>query len=604
MARKNSAAAVRGEVGDTFTYEFGSFRLDATERHLRYKGQPVPMTSKLFDLLLLLVQNSGHLLKKDELISGVWSEQFVEEYNLTVAVSTLRKILGTRAKGQRFIETVSGHGYRFAAPVRRVFHAPARTPESEIKTYGDSPQSIAVLPFVNQSHAPSLEYLSDGIAESIINNLSRLPRLKVMARSTTFRHRGAEVDARKVGRKLSVGVVLTGRVSKFGRNIVIGAELMDTTDGSQVWGEKYQRPFSNILVVQEEIAREVVQKLRLKLSREEEQLLAKRHTNSPESYRLYLQGRFLFNKRTGEGLKKSVEYFRRAIQVDDRYALAYAGLADSFHILSAYKILPPSEGYPMAREAALTALKIDATLAEAHASLAHISMIYEWDWASAEKGYRRAIELNPNIAALHHWFAVYLRVRGRFEESLAELETALRLEPVSLIINCSLGAHFYFMRRPDLAIEQLSKTLELDANFPTAHLMLGLAYGQKGQYDKAIAEVRKVIRLLGNNSELLSRLGYFYASAKRKTVARSILHKLMELRKRKYVAAYEIAVVQAALGEKEKAFEWLERAFAEHDETLCQLGLDPILDSLRSEPQFTDLLNRVGLPTSPRAVEN
>lgn len=587
-----------------FTYEFGHFHLDATERHLWHKGEPVPLTAKQFDLLLLLVQNSGHLLKKDELISGVWSEQFVEEYNLTVAVSTLRKILDARAKGQRFIETVSGHGYRFAAPVRKVPRPEARTQGPEIKFSGDSSQSIAVLPFVNQSPGASLEYLSDGIAESIINNLSRLPRLKVMARSTTFRYRGSEVDARKVGRKLGVGVVLTGWVSKFDRNIVIDAELVDTADGSQVWGEKYQRPFSNILVVQEEIAREVVQKLRLKLSREEEQLLAKRHTNSAEAYRLYLQGRFLFNKRTGDGLKKSIEYFRRSIEVDDKYALAYAGLADSFHILSAYKILPPSEAYPLAKEAALTALKIDATLAEAHASLAHISMIYEWDWASAEKGYQRAIELNPNIAALHHWFAVYLRVRGRSEESLAELETALRLEPASLIINTSLGAHFYFTRHHDLAIEQLSKTLELDANFPTAHLMLGLAYGQKGQYDKAIAEVRKVIRLLGNNSELLSWLGYLYASAKRRTVARSILHKLIEHRKKNHVAAYEIAVVQAALGEKDRALEWLERAFAEHDETLCQLGQDPTLDSLRSDPRFTDLLNRVGLPTSPRAVEN
>lgn len=588
-----------------FTYEFGHFHLDEAERHLWHKGQPVPMTAKQFDLLLLLVQNSGHLLKKDELISGVWSEQFVEEYNLTVAVSTLRKILGARAKGQRFIETVSGHGYRFAAPVRKALRTEARTQEGpEIKATGDSLQSIAVLPFVNQSHDPSLEYLSDGSAESIINNLSRLPRLKVMARSTTFRYRGAEVDARKVGRRLGVGAVLTGWVSKFGRNIVVGAELVDTTDGSQVWGEKYQRPFSNILAVQEEIAREVVQKLRLKLSREEEQLLAKRHTDSPEAYRLYLKGRFFLNKRTGEGLKKSIEYFRRAIEVDDRYALAYAGLADSFHIHSAYKILPPGEAYPLAKEAALTALKIDATLAEAHASLAHISMIYEWDWAAAEKGYRRAIALNPNIAALHHWFSVYLRVRGRFEESLAEIKTALSLEPVSPIINASYGAHFYFLHRPDRAIEQLSKTLELDAQLPGAHLMLGLAYGQRGQYDKAIAEVRKVIRLLGTNSELLSRLGYLYASAKKRAAARLILHKLVERRKRKYVAAYEIAVVHAALGEKDKAFEWLQKALAEHDETLCQLGIDPPLDSLRSDSRFTELLNRVGLPTSSGAAEN
>jgi TolB-like protein/Tfp pilus assembly protein PilF len=588
------------------SYTFGTFLLDPIERSLTRSGKNVPLTQKAFETLLMLVRHSGHVVKKEELMKAIWADTFVEESNLAQNIFKLRKVLREGGRRRRYIETVPRLGYRFIASVRELPDTGAEGESRRLtvdrrrepRTENNIINSIAVLPFANNNNDPTLEYLSDGIAESIINNLSRLPRLRVMARSTTFRYRGPEVDAWKVGRRLNVGAVLMGRVCKFGKNIVTGAELVDVTDGSQVWGEKYQHPFSNILAAQEEIAREVSQKLRLKLSHEEERLLAKRHTNSPEAYRLYLKGRFFLNKRTGEGLKKSVEYFRRAIETDDRYVLAYAGLADSFFVHGAYKILPPNEAYPMAKEAVLTALKLDDTLAEAHTSLAHISMIYEWDWAAAEKEYRRAVELNPNCAASHHWYSIYLRVRGQFEESLAEIETALRLEPVSLTINSGLGAHFYFARRPDRAIAQFSKTIELDVNFPYAHFMLGLAHGQKGKYEKAITELRKAIRLLGNNSEVLSRLGYLYASAKRRSAARMILQKLKELRKRRYVAAYDVAVVYAALGEKERAFAWLQTAFAEHDEGLCQLGIDSTIDSLRSDPRFTDLLYRVGLPTS------
>lgn len=594
------------------SYIFGTFRLDPIERSLTRSGKNVPLTQKAFETLLMLVRHSGHIVKKEELMKVIWADTFVEESNLTQNIFKLRKVLSEGGRRRRYIETVPRLGYRFIARVRELPDTGSEVESRrltvdgrrESRTENNIINSIAVLPFANNNNDPTLDYLSDGIAESIINNLSRLPRLKVMARSTTFRYRGPEVDACKVGRRLNVGAVLMGRVCKFGKNIITGAELVDMTDGSQVWGEKYQHPFSNILAVQDEIAREVAQKLRLKLNHEEERLLAKRHTNSPEAYRLYLKGRFFFNKRTGEGLKKSVEYFRRAIEADDRYALAYSGLADSFLVHGVYNILPPNEAYPMAKEAVLTALKLDDTLAEPHTSFAHISMIYEWDWASAEKEYRRAVELNPNCAASHHWYSIYLRVIGQFEESLAEIETALRLEPVSLTINSGLGAHFYFARRPERAIVQFSKTIELDANFPYAHFMLGLAHGQKGKYEKAITELRKAIRLLGNNSEVLSRLGYLYASAKRRAAARMILQKLKELRKRRYVAAYDVAVVYAALGEKERAFAWLETAFAEHDEGLCQLGIDSTIDSLRSDPRFTDLLYRVGLPRSQRAVKH
>jgi TolB-like protein/Flp pilus assembly protein TadD len=590
-------------------YTFDSFCLDAEERVLLRAGKHVSLTPKAFATLLLLIEKSGHIVKKEELMKVVWPDTFVEESNLAQNIFKLRKVLSEDDGQHHYIETVPRRGYRFIASVRES-PAPGSEVESRRRATAEPTKaqtedkiidSIAVLPFANDSNDLTLAYLSDGVAESIINNLSRLPLLKVMARSTTFRYRGPEVEAWKIGQRLNVGAVLTGRVYKFGRNIVIGVELVNTTDGSQVWGEKYQRPASNILAVQEEIAKKVAVTLRLKLSRKERQRLEKRDTNNTEAYLSYLKGRYFWNKRTEEGLKKSVEYFSRAIEADNRYALAYSGLADSYNMLCGYSILSPDKAYPRAKEAALNALKLDETLAETHASLAHINMLFEWDWAAAEKEYRRAIELDPNRAASHHWFSVYLRIMGRFEEALVELETALKLEPLSLIVNAALGTHFHLARQPDRAVEQLSKTIEMDANFPYAYFILGVAHGQAGRHREAITELRKAVRL-SDNPEYLSRLGCLYASSRKKSEARAILHKLRELRKRKYVAGYDLAVLHAALGENDGAFAWLETAFAEHDETLCLLGIDPILDGLRLDPRFDGLLNRVGLPPSPGSV--
>jgi TolB-like protein/Flp pilus assembly protein TadD len=584
-------------------YTFGPFCLDAEERVLLRNGGHVSLAPKAFATLLLLVEKSGHVVEKCELMQAVWPDTFVEESNLAQNIFRLRKML-REGGGRDYIETVPRRGYRFVGDVRESSEAGSevesgRRAAPELTQAGDKDiSSVAVLPFANDSNNPKLAYLSDGLAESIINNLSRLTSLKVMARSTTFRYRGPEVEAWKVGRMLNVGAVLTGRVYKFGRNIVVGAELVNVTDGSQVWGEKYQRPVSNILVLQEEIAKNVAATLRLKLSIEDKRRLEKRHTNDAEAYLLYLKGRYFWGRRTAAWLRKSVQYFRRAIEADDRYALAYAGLADAYNLLCGYSVLSPAEAFPRAKEAALKALELDETLAEAHTSLAHIIMPFEWDWAAAEREYRRAIELDPNCSASHHWYSVYLRIMGRFDEALAELQTALELEPLSLIINAALGTHFHLARQPALAIEQLSKTIELDANFPYAYFIRGLAYEQAGRHKEAVAELRKAVRL-SDNPEYLSRLGCAHASSKRRGEARAILRKLNELRKRKYVAGYDLAALHTALGENDLAFAWLETALAERDETLCLLGIDPILDNLRSDPRFTELLSRVGLPLEP-----
>jgi TolB-like protein/Flp pilus assembly protein TadD len=597
-------------MSDKIIYTFGPFSLDTEERVLLREGKHVPLTPKAFATLLLLIEKSGHLVKKEELMKEVWPDTFVEESNLAQNIFKLRKVLKEDAQ-PCYIETVPRRGYRFIAGVKQSPAADARVglqrkaaaPPTQSPIEDKVINSIAVLPFANDSNDPTLEYLSDGVAESIINNLSRLPWLKVMARSTTFRYRGPDVEAWEAGRKLNVGAVLTGRVYKFGRSIVVGAELVSMADGSQVWGEKYQRPASNVMAVQEEIAKKVAVTLRLKLSREEKQQLEKRDTNNTKAYLLYLKGRYCWNKRTEEGLRKSVDYFSRAIEADDRYALAYAGLADAYSMLCGYSVLSPAEAYPVAKGAALNALKFDETLAEAHTSLAHIYMLFEWDWEDAEKEYRRAIKLDPNRAASHHWFSVYLRIMGRFEEALVELEVALKLDPLSLIINAALGTHFHLARQPDRAVEQLSKTIELDANFPYAYFILGVAHGQAGRYKEAIRDLRKAVRL-SENPEYLSRLGCLYALSKRRSEARSILHKLKELRMRRYVAGYDLAVLHTTLGENDRAFAWLETAFAERDETLCMLWLDPMFDSLRPDPRFADLLNRLGLPTTQQVIKN
>jgi TolB-like protein len=591
-------------MSDRTIYTFGSFSLDTEERVLLRDGKHVPLPPKAFATLLLLIERSGHLVRKEELMKAVWPDTFVEESNLAQHIFKLRKVFSEGGQ-VNYIETVPRRGYRFIASVRQSQTAGSQaglgimsTPQpAQSPTEDKVINSIAVLPFANDSNNPRLDYLSDGVAESIINNLSNLPLLKVIARSTTFRYRGAEVDAWEVGQSLNVGAVLTGRVYKFGRKIIIGAELMSMSDGFQLWGEKYQRPASNVLAVQEEIAKRVVTSLKLKLSREDKRLLEKRDTSNTTAYLLYLKGRYFWNKRTEEGLRKSVEYFNSAIEEDERYALAYAGLADAYSTLCNYSVLPPGEAYPLARKAALDALRLDESLAEVHTSLANISMIFEWDWTTAGKEYRRAIELDGNRAASHHRFSTYLRIMGRFEDALAELQTALKLEPLSLIINAALGTHFHLARQPDSAVEQLSKTIELDANFPYAYFILGVAHGQAGRYKEGITELRKAVRL-SDNPEYLSRLGSLYALSKRKSEARAILHKLKELRKRKYVAGYDMAVLHATLGENDKAFEWLETAFAEHNETLCLLGIDPVLDCLRSDSRFAELLHRVGLPFS------
>jgi len=460
-------------------------------------------------------------------------------------------------------------------------------------------ESIAVLPFVNQNLDPDSEYLSDGLTESIINSLTQLPNLKVIARSSVFRYKGKESDPLAVGKELGVRAVLTGRILQRGDNLMISTELLDVGDNKQLWGEQYSEKVSDLLAVQREIAKEITDNLRLKLSGPEQSRVTKHYTENPEAYQLYLKGRFYWNKRTEEGVEKGIEYFQQAVEKDPKYALAYTGIADSYSLLTmAIDVgsLSPSQAIPKARAAAMKALELDDTLAEAHTSLAFIKLNYDWDWSAAETEFRRGIELNPNSANAHHWYSHYLMAMGRTNESLAESKRALELDQLSLIMNTHLGWHYFMAHQFDLAIEQLRKTIEMDPNYGLAHWYLGLAYEQSAMYAQAAAELQTAKDLLKKNVGIEAGIGRVDALSGKRAEAEKVIDELKDRSKQIYVSSYHIASIYASLGDKDRAFEWLQGAYKERSDSLVYLKVDPKMDSLRSDPRFTDLLRSVGLP--------
>jgi serine/threonine protein kinase/TolB-like protein/Tfp pilus assembly protein PilF len=471
-------------------------------------------------------------------------------------------------------------------------------PASETTQPGPTPaagpiDSLAVMPFANAGNDPNAEYLSDGITESIINTLSQLPRLKVMARSTVFRYKDREVDAQEVGGELGVRAVLVGRVLQLGDMLVIKAELVDVAEGTHLWGEQYRRKPSDIFEVQEEIAREISRNLQIKLTGAEKRLLAKRYTDNADAYKLYLKGRYCLSKMTKESLASGIKFFTEAIELDGSYALAHAGLADAYYRLSgAY--LPPKEAMPQAKAAAIKALEIDDTLSEAHASLAVIKAFYDWEWAEAESEYKRAIEYNPGYASAHHWYGWYLALMGRLDQAITEITQAYELDPGSLEINTDLGLSFFLARQYDQAIEQFRKSIEMDGSFLNGHFFLGWAYEQKGDTERAIAEFQKVLQL-DDAPFIRAALGHVYAASGQRAEAERVLDELKERQKLAHVSLYDFTIIYAALGERERAFECLEEAFENRSEALVWLKVDPRLDAIRTDPRFINIQRRVGL---------
>jgi TolB-like protein/predicted Ser/Thr protein kinase len=461
---------------------------------------------------------------------------------------------------------------------------------------GDAIDSVAVLPFVNAGGDPSAEYLSDGITESLINSLSTLPHLKVMSRDSAFMYKGKDTDARKVGETLGVRAVLKGRVMQRGEDLEISAELVDARDDSHIWGQQYSRKASDIFALQGDLAKEMTSMLRMRLTGEDEKRMMKAPTANPEAYQLYLQGRFWLNKRNEEGTRKAIGFFQQASEKDPTYALAYAGLADSYATPAGFGTVAPKEAYPKAKDAALKALVIDDTLAEAHASLGFVKTMYYWDLPGAEREFQRSIELNPSYASAHLWYDLALISSGRLEEAITQSRRALELDPVSLISNWNAGFIFYLGRRYDQAIDQERKTLELDPNFLPAHGLLGEIYVQKSMYKEAVMEFEKGLAVSSGDGYALGGLGYAYAKAGRKADAEKLLNQLNDLSKQEYVPALSRTEIYLGLGDKENAFEWLEKAYEERSARLgVSIKGDAIFDPLRSDPRFADLLRSMNL---------
>lgn len=462
--------------------------------------------------------------------------------------------------------------------------------------------SVAILPFANDSGDPSAEYLSDGLTESIITSLSQLPDLKIMSRNAVFRFKGKNADAQEIGRTLNVGAVLVGRLVKVGDRLIIKTELIDVSDGSQLWGAEYNNNPADILTVQEEISKRISEKLRLRLTGEDQARLTKRYTENSQAYESYLKGRYFWNKRDEAGLRNGIKYFKEAEERDPTYALAFSGLADSYALLCDIGAVRPNDEMPKAKAAAQKAVDIDPTLAEGYTSRAFVKLAYDWDWRGAEADFQRALELNPKYPTAHQWYASYLVQMGHFDRARQEIEYAQQLDPLSPIISSNAGFYSYFQHRYDDAISQYKKTLEIDPQFWVAHHYLGLAYAKKGQYREAIDELRLLLNAPGTeplpegsvekDPEVAASLGYVYAQAGQPEKAQAILQRLKALSKDRYVSPLYLAIIATGLRDNDSAVQYLQSAFENRHPGLVLIRVDPFFDNLRSDERFKELVKK------------
>ncbi|MDT5272443.1 MAG: hypothetical protein QOH49_4629 [Acidobacteriota bacterium] len=586
-------------------YRFGPFRLDTSSKVLLRDRRIVPITLKAYEILLILLQNAGQVVEKDTLLEQVWPSTFVGEANLAQYISTLRKVL-IEGSEVTYIQTLPKRGYRFVVPVEEVPQEgesvaaekaapqPKQPDHAETESPDEVIDSIAILSFVNASDDQNAEYLSHGITESLINIVSQISTLKVLARSVVFRHLGELDDAQTLGRKLGVKSVLTGRVMQVDRRLVIRVELLDVMHGWQLWGEQYDRELSNVLEIQMEIAEQIAEKLRAKLPGKQPPRSPAHYAQNAQAYQLYLKGRYHWHKNTEQGYTDAIDYFKQAIEIDSNYALAYSGLADSYALRDYYGLFPPWELMPKAKAAAMRALAIDDHLAEAHTSLGCIKLLYEYDWAEAESEFKRAIELNPKYANAHQWYSRLLLAVAQFDRSLAEVKMALGIEPFDLGNNLQLGWYLFYTRRYEQAVAQCKETINLHSNSWAAYLLLGMSYEQLNKFPATLSELQTAHRL-ESTPLTLGILGHAYGIAGQEVEARKALDELDLSAKERYVPPYSYALIHTALGEKDLAFEWLEKAYEYRNEWLVWLKVDPELDDLRSDPRFTRLVNRIGL---------
>lgn len=582
---------MNGNTPGRRAFRFGIFEVDVQARELRRRGVAVKLQEKPFQILELLVERSGEVVTRKDLRQRLWPDTFVGfDRSLNTAVNSLRRALGDDPSNPRFLETRSRLGYRFIAPVEEISRRRNRS-----SSEGGAIDSIAVLPFHNRGGDPEMEYLSDGISETLITTLSRLPDIRVMARSTVFRFKGTEADPQAIGHALNVRALITGTVFQRADTLAISAELVDATTGLRLWGEQYSLKFTGIFAVQDEISKEITERLRLRLTQEARERMTEMSTSDPEAYREFLRGQYQVNKMTEEGIKKAISTFDKACQRDPRFALPYAGISNAYSLLAYFGVSPAAEVMPKAEEAANKALELDPRLAEVHVSLAGIRKSFHWDWAGAERGYRTALELNPNYARGHQWYADLLAALKRSSAAAEEMNRALELDPLSLTINMELAWIHYMARDYSRAIEQSLKTLEIEPSFSPAHHVLGLAKEQTGDLEEAVAACIKAHQYSGDNPISLASLGHAHASAGCRPEARKLLAKLKGRAGKGYVPPYSLALISAGLGDRNQTLDWLEKAYEEKDVWLVWLETDPRLDNVRNDPAFRNLAARMGI---------
>jgi TolB-like protein/DNA-binding winged helix-turn-helix (wHTH) protein/Tfp pilus assembly protein PilF len=632
-------------------FEFGRFRVDSVERVLLADGRPVSLTPKAFETLLDLLEHSGHILEKDELLEHVWPGTFVEEGTLVQNVSTLRKVLGEAPDGSAYIETIPRRGYRFAGAVHETDFEPGSegnfppVPIVTARRVGTSgwivglsiaavslvilfftreniwprpdpaPKKImlAVLPFENLSGDSQQEYFSSGLTEEMITQLGDLEpnRLGVIARTSAMQYKGGKKDTRQIGRELGVDYILEGSVRREGDRVRITAQLIQVKDQTHLWARDYDRNLRDILALQSDVAGAIAREIKLKLTSEESARLAGAPAINPVAYEVYLKGRYFWNKRTEDGFVKAIRYFEQATALDPKYAQPYAGLADSYALLGSMPNHEVSRGeaMPKAKAAALRALQLNDSLADAHTSLAFVEMQYEWDWQGSEKEFKRALELNPNYATAHQWYAVWLMSQGKQDAALEEERLAQEADPLSTIIKTDTAQLLVYAGRYDEAVQQAQRALEIDPGFLLGHNYLAVAYTAKRNYQAAISEYQGVLAFNEGDAWATSGIALTYALAGQRRKTEAILRDMLHGTRTREDLALQLAIVYAALGENDQAFAWLEKSYQHRDGGLILLTAAPEFQSLHLDPRFNDLAGRVGLPRNgdngrPRSEAN
>jgi len=629
---------------------FGHYELDLYSREVRKGGMRIRVQQQPLKLLEILLERPGEMVTREELRTRIWPNESFGDFDqaVNVAVTKLRAALQDSAENPQYVETLPKRGYRFIAPVAIVgglspdpTEASARNVSGgathdagRVAGMADAPphllslrgwkiiafallvcllvlagwvwrsnrqpsfsiRSLAVLPLDNLSGDASQDYFADGMTDQLITDLAQISALRVISRTSVMSYKRARKPLPEIARELHVDAVIEGTVLRSGDQVRITAQLIQASADKHLWAKSYEGNLQDTLAVQKSVADDIAEQIRIELTPQERAGLKNVKAVNPEAYEDYLKGRYFWNKRTPDALKKAIDHFNQAIERDSNYAPAYSGLADSYVILGAwqYAVLDPKETYPRAKAAAIKAVELDDTLAEAHISLAMSTDMFVWDWEAAEREYRRGIELNPGYATGHHWYAEHLSETGRNDEAIAEIRKAESLDPLSLITGADVATLLVIARRYDEAIEHAKKTIELGPDFAVSHFALGMAYEQKGQSDGAIAAFQKAVEFSGGNTAFKSNLAHAYAVAGRRSDAVAILNELKDRSKHEFLNPSEIALIYVGLGQKDQAMVWLEKAYEGRFDPVILTW--PAFDPLRSDPRFHDLVRRIGLP--------